>query len=418
MKACVETYGCTMNQGEGLMLEGQLADLGYEITAHAAEADLVVLNTCTVIRETEARMLKRMAELSSQRKKLVVAGCVAAVQPDEAVKRAPEALIIPPRDYSRFAPLVEGRFGRGGVAIPLARERTTAILPIAQGCLGSCSYCITKLARGTLDSYPLDRIVGEAQAGLGAGARELLITAQDTAAYGMDLGRDLGNVLDAVTSLPGDFMVRVGMMNPESLERIVDRFLPAWMSPKVYKFVHLPVQSGSDRILEAMNRGHTAEAFESLVMRLRAVCPDMTLSTDVITGFPGEEEEDHQATVELIRRVRPDIVNVTRFSPRPGTAAARARHQIPGWISKERSREMTALRMSIAEEINRRHIGREEAVLVTEPGKEGTMIGRTAAYRPVVVPGALPLGNWVTVRIADAAPTYLLGTVAQGSGLK
>ena len=413
MKAWVESYGCTMNQGEGAKLEAQLASMGHTLVSDPADAELVIVNTCTVIKETERRMLKRLEELSGQRKNIIVTGCLAAVQSGEAVKRAPNALVVPPRSYGSFIELVEGRYGPADESVTISLPTaSSAVVPIAQGCLGNCSYCITRLARGTLMSYSPEAIVEEARSHVRSGAAELLITAQDTAAYGMDRNADLGELLRAITSIPGDYRVRVGMMNPQSLAPILPSFLAAWRSLKIYQFIHLPVQSGSDHILEAMNRRHVVKDFEGLVDRLRSNSPDMSLATDVITGFPGETDDDHRATVELIGRIRPDIINVTRYSPRPGTEAARARNQVPGWRSKERSRELTALRMDIGMELHRSRIGMEESVLITEHGKEGTMIGRTDAYRPVVVKGTYPIGTRHLVVMIDATSTYMIGRAA------
>lgn len=408
VKVRVETYGCTMNQGEGRLLEEKLAALGHQIIDDASDADLVVLNTCTVIKETERRMLKRMAELSAQHKGLVVTGCMASIQADEIIKAAPKAFIMAPRDYQRFPVLVEEQFGCGAGAVALPSP-ITFVLPIAQGCIGNCTYCITKLARGTLSSYPKADVLDQAKKGLKGGARELLVTAQDTACYGFDLGTDLPDLLSSLTDLPGEFMVRVGMMNPDNLSRIVDRFLPTWTSPKVYHFLHLPVQSGSPVMLEAMNRGYRPQDFVSLAERLRRASPHMTLATDVIVGFPGETDEDHRSTVEMLRAVRPDIVNVTRFSPRQGTPAARARNQISGWVAKERSREMTKLRFEISLEINRAMVGRRERITITEEGKSGTSIGRTSSYKPVVVKGLHPAGSTMEVEIKKSAATHLFG---------
>jgi MiaB-like tRNA modifying enzyme len=401
-----------MNQGEGAELAARLTALGHEVVDDPSDADLVVLNTCTVIKETESRMLKRMTELSGQRKKLIVVGCMASVQPDDIVKHAPNALIMAPRDYPSFSSVVESWFGRGDIApITIQPSSVTSVLPVAQGCIGACSYCITRFARGTLTSYPADDIVAGARSALRRGARELLITAQDTACYGFDLGTDLSALLDRVTALPGDFMVRVGMMNPDNLGRIIDRFVASWAAPKVYQFIHLPVQSGSTAVLEAMNRGYRPEEFTSLVGRLREASSHMTLSTDVITGFPGETEDEHRATVELLRSIRPDIVNVTRFSPRQGTPAARARNQVPGWMSKERSRELSKLRFEISAEVNAAMVGRLEKVMVTEEGKNNTSIARTPSYKPVVLPGRIAMGSVLEVEVTESAPTHLFGRV-------
>jgi MiaB/RimO family radical SAM methylthiotransferase len=179
--------------------------------------------------------------------------------------------------------------------------------------------------------------------------------------------------------------------------------------PAMMPFLHLPVQHGSDRILEAMNRRYTRETYLERIAAVRARVPDVALSTDIIVGFPGETDEDHRSTVEMLREVRPDIVNVTRFSPRQGTPAARARNQISGWVAKERSREMTNLRFEISLEINQAMVGRRERITITEEGKSGTSIGRTSSYKPVVVKGLHPAGSTMEVEIKKSAATHLFG---------
>jgi len=409
VKVCVETYGCTMNQGEGVRLQRALSSLGHEVVERAVDAALVVLNTCTVIRETEKKMLKRMRELTAQRKQLVVSGCMAVVQQDDILKVAPEAIILPHDKYDDFLSIVRERYGGEFVPIAIKSQEITAIVPIAQGCLGTCTYCITKKARGTLRSLDPSAVVGSAKEALSQGSKEILLTAQDTGCYGFDRNIDLSKLLECIAGLPGEFMVRVGMMNPDSLQSILESLVPAWMNPKVYKFIHLPVQSGSDRMIASMGRGYTTEEFEAQVVTLRNAYPDMTLSTDVITGFPGETDEDHRRTVELIERVKPDILNVTRFSPRPGTPAAKAANQVVGWKSKERSRELTRLRFKISSRPNEGMLGRAERVLVTEGGKQGSVIARTPAYKPVVLHEALDLGQFVSVEIVGSAATHLFG---------
>lgn len=411
VRVWVEAYGCTMSQGEGAILEKKLRSLGHEVVGSADDADLVVLNTCTVIRATETRMLKRMREVSGSGKRLIVSGCMAAVQVDQIRDAAPEAVIIPPSEYDSFSPIVTDRFGEGGLSGVLEPKAVTAIIPIAQGCLGTCTYCITRIARGTLRSYPTERILERCRHSIAAGAIELLVTAQDTACYGLDLGRDLASLVRQIAELPGDFRIRIGMMNPDSLGRIIGGLVPTFMDTKVYKFLHLPVQSGSDRMLRAMGRLYTVDDFLTQVERFRNAFPELTLSTDVITGFPGETAEDHERTKEFLRTVRPNIVNVTRYSKRPGTQAARAKDQVPGWVSKERSRELTHLRFRIAREINIGKEGDIEEVLVTERGKEGTYIGRTISYAPVVISQEVRLGQVVRVRIVGSAATHLIGHI-------
>ncbi len=395
-----------MNHGEGEKIETMLSSLGHEIVSDSSDADLIVLNTCTVITETQNKMLKRAKEISESGKKLIVSGCMASIQPDDVISVAPNAQIIEPRNYNELPSMI----GTGGIPV-IKNPTVTSILPIAQGCLGSCTYCITRFARGTLCSYPLQDLVSEAKNLVNAGTKELLVTAQDTACYGFDIDSSLTDLIKSLTEIDGRFMIRIGMMNPNNLLEIMDEFMPVWMNPKVYKFIHIPVQSGSPRILGYMQRLYSPDEFKTLVFKLRSYCPDISISTDVITGFPGETEEDHNQTIDLINEVMPDTVNVTRYSARPNTPAASFKHQVPGWISKERSRELTKLRFSISETKNKSLIGKNFPGIVSEIGKPGTMIVRTSAYRPVVICEKLPLGSEVRVRITDSKSTYLFGEV-------
>lgn len=390
------------------MLMDALSSLGHEAAENAVEADLIVLNTCVVIKTTENRMIKRIREISGQRKHLVVTGCMASVFPDKIVKNAPYAKIVPPSQYDTFSDLVTSTFG-AGPPLPITPDGVTSILPIAQGCVGSCTYCITRRARGRLASYPEQDIIKDAKKALAGGSRELLVSSQDTACYGFDQGTDLGHLLRRLTALPGDFRIRVGMMNPDNLSKIEDSFIPAWLDGKIYKFIHLPVQSGSDHILAEMGRGYRAAEVARLIGRLRKACPEMTLSTDVIAGFPGETSDDHLETVKLLKEIRPDIVNVTRFSPRPGTPAHRSREKVPGRIAKDRSRELSELRFDIAREINERLVGSTLEILITEVGKGDSMVGRTSTYKPVVIKKALPLGSKASAKITSSTPTHLFG---------
>ncbi len=249
---------------------------------------------------------------------------------------------------------------------------------------------------------------------LGEGTKEILVTSQDTAAYGMDGNDRLPDLLKAICDLPGDFRVRVGMMNPDNLSEILDGTVEAYRHPKVYRFLHLPVQSGSDRVIGEMGRAYSSQAYMDMVGRMRSSLPDLTLSTDVITGFPGETEDDHRMTVGMMERLRPNIINVTRFSRRPGTVADLMKGQVPGWVSKERSRELTRLRFRISSEINASKVGRTYSVLIDEKGKGNSVMARTDDYLPVVIKGDHELWQRVDVTITGYASTHLYGATVPG----
>ena len=397
-----------MNYGEGEQLSKKMDSLGHVRTDSADDADIVILNTCTVIETTEKNMIRRMGDLKAKGKKVIVTGCMAKVQPKRISIRLPGSIILPPDRYDEFSDIVSDEFGCCEPSVK-PTYGMSAILPIAQGCLGNCSYCITRFARGHLRSYPEDDLVKEFNAMLDDGAKEILITAQDTACYGKDIGTNLPHLIGRFLEREGDYRIRIGMMNPNFLDPIADRLLDIMKDRRVYRFLHIPVQSGSDDVLRNMRRRYTAEGFLSMVERMRLKCPDISISTDMITGFPGETDEDHQKSVELIRKLHADTVNITRFSVRPGTDAATMKDQIQGNVSKERSTELTETKMEVEYGVNENLVGKRFRVLVTEKGKKGTVITRTENYRPGGIEEDLPLGTFLDVVVTGCASTYVVG---------
>lgn len=411
MRVYVEAYGCTQNYGEARLIQEALAGVGHTVAPSEADADAHVLVTCTVVETTERRMVRRMRELAAHEKPLVVAGCMAAAQRDLVQGVVPRALLLPPRKWPQIVDLLGAGTACGDRAAKVETEGFgwhDAIVPIAQGCAGRCTYCITRVARGRVASYSVERLVAQVRRHIDRGAREIKLTGQDTAAYGLDTGTSLARLVEAVVAVPGEFRVRVGMADPLTVLPIVDDLIDAYGSEKVFKFLHLPVQSGDDGILEAMKREYTVAEFEAIARAFRRAYPELTLSTDVIVGFPGETEEQFEATMNLVRRVRPDIVNVTRFSPRAGTPAAAMANHVVGWRVKERSRRLTRLRFDVAREIHESFVGRDFQVLITEAGK-GTWLARTPEYRQVVLHEDVTVGDFAMTHIDGVTPTDLHG---------
>jgi MiaB-like tRNA modifying enzyme len=409
MRAHVEAYGCALSYGEAREIEDLLAGLGWHLVDSPDASDLNVLVTCVVVQKTERAMLKRVEALASG-PKLIVTGCLATAGRERAEPLAPDAAFVPPGDIDAISSIA-GRAGPAGGPVP---QRPYEIVPLASGCAGDCSYCITKLARGSIRSRTADRIVSQVERAVASGPKEVQLTAQDTAAYGSDTGDDLPSLVERVCAIPRDFRLRVGMMNPASALRIRDRLAEMYRRPKVFKFLHLPVQSASDRVLREMGRKYSIEEFEGLVDTVRSAAPDATLSTDLIVGYPGETDEDHASNLEFVERVRPDIVNVTRFSPRPGTRAAAAPDAVPGAVAKERSRELGRVRFRVSLGINRGWVGRKVTALATEHVKPGTTVVRTDDYRQIVVPEPLEIGTYHEVEVVQARTTYLVGRRCRG----
>ncbi len=426
-KIFVEGHGCSASFADTEIISGMVANAGYEIVQDHDEADLSILVTCSVKDVTEKRMLSRIQELSAGgRNKLIVAGCLAKAEPKKIHDINPGLSLLGPENLDRIIPVVEGTF-RGEkivevserkiakVGLPRSRiNKTIGIVEISSGCLSSCTFCQVKLVKGIVFSYPEQEIVKEARTLVREGVREIWLTSTDNAAYGRDSRTSLPRLVKSVSSIQGDFKIRIGMMNPLLTGRILDELIECYSDPKVFKFLHLPVQSGSDRILELMQRGYDVQTFLATVESFRKAVPRLTLSTDIIVGFPSEEESDFEATVELIRRVRPDIVNLSRYGMRSGTKAAQMSDQIPAEVSKDRSRRLSRLIHDISYDKNREWVGWSGPALVDEVVKDA-YVARNFAYKPCLIRGDGPaeawLGKEVCVSVLDATSSTLRATV-------
>lgn len=405
-----------MNQSDSEVMAGVLLANGVGLAKSEADAGVVILNTCTVKGATEQKIIYEVKRLISARRKLVIAGCIPEANLPLIRKYAPKAPIVGTRSLAHIAEAVRaavrGRkvefFGKREEKLELPRLRGSIIakVTIAEGCLGACSFCATKIARGALRSYPEDAIIAEIEKCVKKGCREIQLTAQDTGAYGKEKGANLARLLRRISAIPGDFRVRVGMMNPEHALWMLPGLIGAYHSPKIYKFVHIPVQSGNDGVLKEMRRKYSVKDFEKVIRAFRREFPEITVATDIIVGYPTESETAFNGTLRLLRKMRFDIVNVSKFTPRPFTHAAKLK-QLPNNEIKRRSEIASALCRKIALEKNRRLVGKTFRTLVTEKQEKG-FSGRTDSYKQVALSGAR-IGKFVKLRIADAAAGYLKG---------
>jgi len=422
MKVSLEGYGCTQNMGETQRYRQALSSLeGVQVVNTPEEAQICLVGTCVVIETTQNRMFKRIGELTDADKKVVVTGCLPRVLENELLERFPDVKVFGFTDTDEMVDWITGlekKWSKAPSEYPGASNPKTAIIPISQGCLGACAYCITKLARGSLRSYdPID-IKEYARGLILDGYKELLVTAQDTAAYGFDRkDRKLPGLVRSITAFEPtdgkDYRIRIGMMNPDGALRILDDLIEVYQEPRVFRFLHIPVQSGDDEILKRMRRRYTVKQFGELILKIRRAVPDISISTDIIVGFPGETEEKFHRSMELIKELEPDILNITRFSPRPGTEAFDMEEQVHGRINKEWSRRLTKLRKEIGERKNREYIGNKVKALVTERGNDDTLITRMDNYKTAVVDIAVDVdvGDWVDVEITGATDIYLTGRI-------
>jgi MiaB-like tRNA modifying enzyme len=419
-----EVYGCSSSVAEAEIMQGLLSRAGYRIVSDSMDSDINIIVTCIVKTPTEHRMIHRISKLTEEGKPLIVAGCMPMVERGIVERLNPRASLIGPSSISRIVDAVKIALD-GGRAVFLEREGYNICMPrvrrnpivgiveIAQGCLSACSFCQVRFARGKLVSYPPNMIIEEVRRALADGCREIWITSQDNACYGFDIGLKLTDLLKRILSIEGDFYVRVGMMNPAYVKPMVDDLIECLNNEKCFKFVHLPVQSGSNRILKLMRRMYTVEDYLEIVDRLRSNVDKLSIATDIIVGFPSETDEDFQSTIDLIKEVEYDSVNISKFGARPLTEAAKMK-LLPSGIVSERSRVASEIAREVALSRNRRvWLGWSGEVLVDEEGlKPGSLIGRNIWYKPIVLKDdTLSLGARIKVRIVEVYPYHLLGEV-------
>ncbi len=399
MKIYTESYGCTMNKAETAQIDEAIRKNGYEQALDPADADIILIGTCIVIQHTENHMLKRIEELKKYNKKMVISGCLPAIKKNLSSQYE----TITPKELNGTLKLLNMNLDLKGIG-----SDSPVAIPIAQGCLGKCTYCITKLARGYLKSYPEQDIIKKVELSVSMGHKEIRITAQDTAAYGKDRGTDLPELLNKIIQIPGEYRIRVGMMEPKETSTILEPLLKVYESQKIFKFIHLPVQSGDDSVLNDMKREYTVSDFYNIVSKFKARFSHFTFSTDIIVGYPTETDESFEKSVKLVQDIKPDILNITRFSPRPLTAAYTLKPILQRKV-KEWSRILTQIHLKISEENNVKLIGTVHKALVTEPGKR-YFLARSEGYRPIILKN-VKINNFYDVEIIDAKNVYLIGKV-------
>lgn len=412
MHAFVAGYGCSLNKSDTEQIKGFLAANGFQLAGNPNKADLIVINTCAVKEQTETKMLKAIKEMNSiaerNGSKLIVTGCLPAINPN-AVKAISPAIIQISPSLSQLASILNLPEKEFSPVIEEIKENPCiSIIPIARGCIGNCSYCCVKNARGDLRSYSINELNAKFKKAIKE-TKEIWLTAQDCGCYGFDQNTNLPALLKVVLQNKGDFRIRVGMINPAHLRSFLNQYLALFSDKRLYRFFHIPLQSGSNAILHSMLRPYKKEDFLSIVKKIRQRFPDATIATDVIAGFPGETEQQFRETVSVLKKAQPGIVNISRFGARPNTAAALMPEQLHGRELKRRSRILTALCKKIALHQNKRFVGKKMRIIVTEKGSKGSFIGRAQNYKSVAIKENR-LGEFVSVRINKAFPTYLSGT--------
>ena len=418
-KIWVEAYGCSASFSDSEMISGLIVNGGHTLANNSQESDLNVIVTCSVKDATAAKMVHRIKE--SKSKPLVVAGCLPKAEQKTVEKFAENASLLGPNSIGKTLQVIESALDGqkmialedtdiSKVGLPKIRLNSAiGIVEIASGCMSECTFCQTKLAKGDLTSYRVGDIVRQVQTEISDGCNEVWLTSTDNGCYGLDIGSDLPELIRAVSEIDQKFFIRVGMMNPMYMPKIRDGLLKSFESSKVFKFLHVPVQSGSNQVLNDMKRGHTEQTFRDITQQFRKKFDKFTISTDIIVGFPTETEEDFEQTLKLLEETKPDIVNLSRYSQRPGTDAAEM-NQIDVIEVKRRSKIAYELINKISEENNRNWIGWEGQVTFDEE-HEGQIRGRNFAYKPIFVKEKPRIGQISNVKIIDTTTHSLIGQI-------
>jgi tRNA-2-methylthio-N6-dimethylallyladenosine synthase len=422
----IETYGCQMNVADTELMLGHLRAHGWDRTDAPDRADAILLNTCAIREHAEARVLGRLGELARHKRRrpgvrLGVTGCMAQHLRAKLRERAPWVdLLVGPDGYRRLPELLEDDGADPLVALRLDPAETYADLPVAReggvrawvtamrGCDRFCTFCIVPYVRGRERSLPGPALVDQVRALVAGGTREVVFLGQTVNAY-HDGTWDFAELLRRTADVPGIQRIRFTSPHPSDMsERVIDAMAEC---PAVAPQLHLPVQAGSDRVLARMAREYTVAQYEDLVARLRARVPGLALSTDVIVGFPGEEDGDYAATEALVRRVRYDSAFLFKYSPREGTRAWKWDDSVPHDEKSRRLARLVALQEAISGEINRRLVGTDVEVLVEGPARRtpGWVAGKSPTLKTVVFPGPAEPGKLVRVRVEAATSHTLRG---------
>jgi tRNA-2-methylthio-N6-dimethylallyladenosine synthase len=422
----VKSFGCQMNVYDGARMAELLEARGLE-PAEGPEADLVVLNTCHIREKAAEKVYSDIGRLKRDdgtRPMIAVAGCVAQAEGAEISRRAPTVdIVVGPQAYHRLPELVT-KAGRGERAVdtdmPIQskfgslparrRQGPTAFLTVQEGCDKFCTYCVVPYTRGAEVSRGWDAILDEARALVDNGAREITLLGQNVNAWSDGEGRGLHDLIEALDRLAGLERIRYTTSHPNDMtEGLIRAHADV---EKLMPFLHLPVQSGSTRILKAMNRSHTVDSYLRIIERVREARPDIAISGDFIVGFPGETDAEFEDTLKIVEAVNYAQAYSFKYSPRPGTPAADMDGQVPAPVMDERLQRLQALLNRQQQAFNQGTVGRRTSVLLEKQGKKpGQLIGKTPWLQSVhLKTGAAAIGDLVEVEILSAGPNSLAGS--------
>lgn len=405
-KLFVKTYGCTLNKKD---TETVINDNEFTTDLkEAKKANYILINTCGVKEQTQRSILNFLKQLKEEKideKKIIIFGCLVDIDKQAMLEILPNARYFKVSEKKKIEKII----GKGK---KIKKEKSTSrTIILSNGCLGDCYYCAVKFARGRLESRPIKEIVSEIKKELeNPEVKEIVLTSQDNACYGLDINENLVKLLKKIIKIKKDFKIKIGMGNPQYLKNILKDLIEVYKDPKVYKFIHIPLQSGDDKVLREMNRYYTVEDVKRIINAFRKEFPDISIATDIIVGYPTETENQFENTLKVIKEINFDFINISRYGTRKNIEALRYK-DLSGTIKKERSRKITTIFENIVFIKNKGFIGQEKEILITEIGKKNSFVGKNDEYRSVVVKATLKIGQKLKVKIINAEKYYLLGEI-------
>ncbi|MCB9248847.1 MAG: tRNA (N6-isopentenyl adenosine(37)-C2)-methylthiotransferase MiaB [Ignavibacteriales bacterium] len=428
----IETYGCQMNLADTEIVQGILANKGYDLTNNIKKADVVLLNTCSIRENAEQRIYGRLGNIKTLRNKkpnlvIGILGCMAErLREDLVTDKKIVDLVVGPDEYRRLPEFIDTAFnGEKGIGVKLSKTETyddlvpfrnddglSAWVSVMRGCDKFCTFCVVPFTRGRERSSSLESVVSEVEQLAKKGYKDVTLLGQNVNSY-LDNGRDFADLLAAVAVVDRNVRVRFSTSHPQDFS---DKLLYTISEhPNLCNYIHLPVQSGSNRILELMNRTYTIEHYLTIIEKARKIIPDVTFSTDIISGFPTETYEDHLATLEVMREVRYDGAYMFKYSPREGTKAYRMEDDVDEATKSKRLSEIIDEQQKISYEINQSLMGVETEILIEGFSKKSNefLAGRTDTNKTVIIPlkENIKKGDYIKVKINKATSGTLFADV-------
>ncbi len=428
----IETYGCAANQNNSEILKGILTQSGYKITNNQDIADILILNSCIVKSKTENKIKRRIQDISKTYldKLLIITGCMPETDAKQIKKLNKNTILLGTHHFKKITTLIKDYhenklFTKQNhyllaeneekiLAPKIPQNKLISITQISEGCLGNCTYCKTRIAKGKLFSYPIDKIVLSIESDLQNGAKEVWITSQDNANYGLDEHEHkLPELLNKILKLKHKFKLRLGMMDPNNVLPILDELISLYSYPKMYKFFHIPIQSGSNKVLKHMNRFYTIQEAEQIISKFKNCFPNITIAIDIIIGYPTETESDFNQTFEFIEKIRPDVFNLSKMSIHKQTKAGKLK-PLPILIINKRTSKIMQLHKQTASENKKKFLNKIIKVFVNKKLTENFYEARDDNYNIVLIRTDNDkglLGKTIEVKIIQTGVHHMIGEI-------